>query len=384
MSTNNTPIVIVAYNRPRSLLRLLRSVSNANYPHKEITLIISIDKAENNSEVLEIANNFDWQFGTKLVNYNEVNLGLRNHILKCGDISLEYGSVIVLEDDLYVSKNYYEYSKAALDFSFNKDYVGGISLYNHKLNVHNREEFSPIEDGYDNWYFQFASSWGQAWSSQQWHNFKDWYTINPKLELFKSIPANVTAWSNKSWLKFYIAYLINENKYFLYPKISLTTNFSDAGTHVGKDSTSFQVPLSNLNNKKYQFATLEESTSVYNAFYENQQLHEYLNLNQQEVCIDLYAYKPEPEERYWLTTKNLDYKISKSFGRSLKPIDMNIIENISGEEIFLYDTSNSQKNKTKYNWQRKFIYNIKHISLTDALKISYFKILDKLRENNSR
>lgn len=382
MSYSITPIVIVAYNRPKSLLRLLRSINNANYPSKEIDLIISIDKAENNEEVLEIANNFIWEYGKKLVKYNEINLGLRKHILKCGDISKKYGSVIILEDDLYVSSNFYNYSLQALKFSDDKNYVGGISLYNHMINVHNREFFIPIEDGYDNWFFQFASSWGQAWSKLQWENFKEWYSKNQELKSRKNIPTNVSSWSDKSWLKFYIAYLIKENKYFIYPKISLTTNFSDAGTHVGKDGTGFQVPLAHLKNKEYQFSNLKISNSVYDAFYENQTLHAYLSLNKEEVCIDLYAYKPKPMERYWLTTKILDYKVLNSFGRSLKPIDMNIIENIKGEEIFLYDTSSSQKNMAKYNWQRKFIYNIKHISLTDALKISYFKFLEKLRRNN--
>lgn len=383
MPTINTPIVIVAYNRPRSLLRLLRSISNANYPHKGITLIISIDKADNNNEVLEIANNFEWHFGTKLVNYNKENLGLRKHVLKCADISKEYGSIIVLEDDLYVSSNFYNYSQTALEFSNNKDYIGGISLYNHSINLHNRDSFSPIADNNDIWFFQFASSWGQAWSYQQWHEFREWYAKNQKLESHKSIPSNVSLWSDKSWLKFYIAYLINKNKYFIYPKISLTTNFSDAGTHVGKDSTAFQVPLAYFEDKKYRFASLEESKSVYDAFYENQKLHEYLNLDKEEVCIDLYAYKSWGKERYWLTTKILDFKVLKSYGRSLKPVDMNIIENIVGEEIFLYDTSSFQKNNIKYNWQRKFIYNIKHIYFNDAIKFSYLRILEKLRINSS-
>ena len=59
-------------------------------------------------------------------------------------------------------------SPYAMEFSVNKKYIGGISLYNHELNVHTKENFKALDDGYDNWYFQFASSWGQAWSKANW------------------------------------------------------------------------------------------------------------------------------------------------------------------------------------------------------------------------
>ena len=225
----NTPIVIVAYNRPRSLKRLLGSIEAASYPSSEIELIISIDFAPDNDDVLEIANKFQWNHGKKTVNYQENNLGLRKHILKCGDLSLKYGSVIVVEDDLFVSPNFYNYTTSALKFcEENGRQVGGISLYNHQLNVHTRANFMALDDGYDNWYFQFASSWGQAWNAAQWKEFMAWYQAKPIIDDDIRVPEYVRSWSEKSWLKYNIAYLIDKNKFFLYPKISLSTNFSDA------------------------------------------------------------------------------------------------------------------------------------------------------------
>ena len=44
MLNNFPPIVVVAYNRPKSLSRLLKSLSNANYFSNNIDLIISIEK----------------------------------------------------------------------------------------------------------------------------------------------------------------------------------------------------------------------------------------------------------------------------------------------------------------------------------------------------
>ena len=50
-----------------------------------IPLIISIDRAEINLDVLEIAKGFAWSFGEKKVIYQEKNLGFRAHILQCGE-----------------------------------------------------------------------------------------------------------------------------------------------------------------------------------------------------------------------------------------------------------------------------------------------------------
>ncbi|WP_420322306.1 hypothetical protein [Flagellimonas sp.] len=372
---NPVPIVVVGFNRPRSISRILESLSKAYYPNKNIPLIISIDKGDDNQEVLDIANNFEWLYGDKIVHNNPENLGLRKHIIQCGDLSLKYGSVLILEDDLYVSPNFYYYTVRALEFSDNKTYIGGISLYNHQTNVHTNDIFLALDDGYDNWYFQFASSWGQAWTEGQWKNFKDWYGENDVLPRSEAIPANVASWSDKSWLKFFIAFLIETNTYFLYPKLSLTTNFSDAGTHVNTNSTGYQVPLLSIKKENYNFSSIDSCKGIYNSFYENTTLANYLEIPKEELCIDLYGYQHLTSDRYWLTSKTVGYKIIKSFSRSLRPLELNIIENVQGNEFFLYDTSVIEKNDYKENRYGKIMYNLKHLNYYDLLYL--FKVETK-------
>ncbi|MER3318206.1 MAG: glycosyltransferase [Allomuricauda sp.] len=355
------PIVVVAYNRPRSLARLLSSLHSAKYPHDYIDLIISIDKADDNQQVLDLAYDFQWEHGTKKVVYQEINLGLRKHILKCGNYSLEYGAVIVLEDDLYVSPNFYLFAEQALNFSKKETEIGGVSLYNHQLNVHTRENFLPHQDGYDNWYFQFASSWGQAWTKDQWTGFMDWYKEEPDIDNNQKVPSYVRSWSSKSWLKYNIAYLVEKDRYFLYPKISLTTNFSDAGTHIGNDSTIYQVPLDFGKQKEYSFSSVVNSHSVYDAYYENKNLHQILGLENDELCVDLFGYKPLHGQKYLLSSKVLDFKVIQSFGKSLKPHEDNVLQSIEGKELFLYDTSIKAKNPIVPNFERKIAYNYKQI-----------------------
>ena len=363
-----TPIIVIAYNRPKSLARLLDSLARARYPSTDIPLIISIDKGDNNQNILQIATEFNWLYGNKEVVYQKTNLGLRNHVLQCGNKSLEYGSAIILEDDLYVSPYFYYYTLQSLNFSLDKSYIGGVSLYNHQYNVHVGSNFQAVDDGYDNWYFQFASSWGQAYTDTQWSDFRAWYERQGVLKTNKSIPQNVINWSDKSWLKYNIAYLIEKDKYFLYPKISLTTNFSDKGTHANQDSTAYQVSLlRSAEDKKYRFSRLDESLAIYDAFFENIGIPSFLGLERRDVCVDLYGYKPTNGENYILTSKILNYKIIKTFGRCLKPMDNNIFQEIEGADFFLYETAKEEQNEFSKNKLRKIIYDIKLISFNDSL-----------------
>src|SRR4030043_1928352 len=121
-------IVVVAYNRPRSLERLLSSLRNA----KKISnaeLIISIDNKEPENIIIKnIADAFEWPYGDKKVIYQEKRLGLKQHVLQCGDLSQKYGSIIMLEDDLMVSPYFYDFAKKALEFYDGDDKIGGVSL----------------------------------------------------------------------------------------------------------------------------------------------------------------------------------------------------------------------------------------------------------------
>lgn len=365
-----TPIVVVAFNRKASLERLLGFINNASYPSTDIPLIISIDKG-NNQDVIDVAYAFEWSYGEKQVITHEENLGLRRHIIKCASMSEKYGSVIILEDDLIVSPNFYNYTQQALKFSKDKDYIGGISLYNHQVNVHTSDPFWPIEDGYDNWYFQFASSWGEAWSWEQWRKFHVWYEENKNKDLRAyNYPAYVAAWSAKSWLKYYIKYLIETNRYFIYPRVSLSSNCSDKGEHAcGEDNTAFQVPLLMSVKKTYDFSSLDASRAVYDAFYENQLLQK--TLLDEDVEVDLYGYKPIGEKRYILTSRALDYKVVRSYSCSMRPHEANVQYNQPGQDIFLYDTSETVKATidSKKLKHRQNVYKFKIVKRHQAIEM---------------
>ena len=142
-------IIIATYNRPNSLSRILKSIVKARYCNvKDIRLVISIDGGGDNfEEVCEIADKFDWKVGEKLVIKHEHNLGLRNHIIYCGDLSKEYGDIILLEDDLFVSPNFYLFATSSLNYYRGSKRIAGISLYAYEFNENAGLAFKPMKSG---------------------------------------------------------------------------------------------------------------------------------------------------------------------------------------------------------------------------------------------
>lgn len=215
MNKNNIAIVIVAYCREKSLARLLESVSRA-YIDDNTTLIISIDKS-NNPLVTEYANTFEWKYGEKRVIAHSENLGLKKHILSCGNYLDEFDAIIVLEDDLVVSEGFFNYSKLAVKQYQDNNNIAGISLYSFHINPHSTYPFFPDKSEYDNYFIQYAPSWGQVWMKNQWAEFKKWLESNDE-DIFDlpHLPINISRWGKKSWLKYHIKFAVEKNKYFIY------------------------------------------------------------------------------------------------------------------------------------------------------------------------
>ena len=393
---NQPAIVVIAYDRPDALKRLLDSIENAVYPENtRPDLVISIDKSDSDA-VVNVAQSFSYSHGGKVVLARKSRLGLRKHVLSCGELTKDYGSIIVLEDDLFVAPCFYEFACSALDFSQEDDRIGSISLYNHLFNVHKRESFCAIDDGYDNYYLQLASSWGQAYTKDQWISFRTWYDANENRNLAApAVPANVSGWSEKSWLKYYIVYLIETGRYTLYPRIGMTTNFGDAGTHADKSDTDLQIPISGSRIHPYcNFSTTAQSRAVYDSFFEPVAFirdgkivfglpQEASGTEDNEPLVtDLYGIKPVEKllsgcSRV-LSSQRLPYRIVKSFGRQMRPVDANIVYDVGGNDFYLYDMTERSQAPKSVPEALRFLYEYRGISAARMMKMIKYRISEKL------
>ena len=378
-------IVIITYNRPASLSRLLTFLSNSVFDCSDITLVISIDFQASSSHdaVVKIAEDFDWKYGEKKIIKHKKNLGLKAHVLSCGDLSEQYEAVIVLEDDIVVSPYFYDYAVQTLNKYDTDKNIAGISLYAFAWSPVADRAFTPAANGHDAYFFQNAQSWGQVWSKRMWQEFKEWYQVRKDTPFDKNLPDNVRNWSDKSWLKYHIWYCVEKNKYFVYPYVSLSTNYSDMGVHLKGENTYFQVPLLTGRKIKYDLPDFNNNSCAYDVYFERESLGSFLGIEDKELCVDLYGKKKNREKKkYWLTSEVANFQVLTSFALELRPQELNIIFNGLGSEIFLYDTSREIKNETKKNTleAKRTLYDIKEVPSRKLIEVLKYRFLKKINK----
>lgn len=331
-------VCIVGYNRPASMERLLRSVGAAYYPQgEEVALVVSVDHS-GSDEVADLADGFVWEHGPKRVIRHPRNLGLRRHILGCGELLDEFDALIVLEDDLVVAPDFYLFARECVGRYADSDEVAGISLYSFSRNYLDNMPFEPLDTGSDIYLMQCAMSWGQVWMRRQWREFVEWYT--PRAQEFPYTPAlpdYVLGWPSSSWLRYHTRYLVETGRWFVHPYVSRSTCFADAGVHSRHGSTLFQTPLQR---GAVRGGLRLEPGVRYDVFFECELLYGALGYSRDELTLDIYGNNDNRRgTRYLLTRRNLPYEVVRSFGIQLRPVELNVLMATEGNELFLYDTS---------------------------------------------
>lgn len=163
------PIIIFTYRRvPNQLIESLLT----NKLSKESELIIYSDGHKKNTDkkdIEKVRKYLKTIVGFKSVKIveSEENKGLANSIISgVSEILDIYGKIVVLEDDLIVSRDFIEYMNDALNFYTTNKKIWSISGYGPKLPCLNSYE--------DDLYLSpRASSWGWATWKDRW-DMVDW------------------------------------------------------------------------------------------------------------------------------------------------------------------------------------------------------------------
>jgi hypothetical protein len=236
------------------------------------------------------------------------------------------------------------------------------------------------------------SSLGQAWNYKQWNSFKKWYNTNPDILNVNGLPPIAKKWwPDTSWKKFFYAYLVKFNKFFVFPQISLTTSFNDPGTNMKVKSFFGQSPLKIIRSP-FKFKHLKDSLNVYDAYSEilPGAINKLSNLlKDYDYEVDLYARKDVFSKDYVLTTKPCA-KYIFSFDRSLKPHELNVVFELPGEEIYfalkedvLFYPSTVEHlkyNRSTDDFIKEFTYFYKNAFDTDVImRIIGFKVRNKIK-----
>ena len=329
-------IVVVAYNRPTALRRLLASLAELR-DVVAVPLVISIDAGGSQfAYVLAVAEQFKWLFGEKRVIVQERPLGLIDHVFACGDLVDEFGTIMLLEDDLVLSPMAYQYAAAALDFYATDSQIAGISLNALWFHGVTHEPFTPYLDDGDVFFMQIAWFQGQAYTQAQWARFREWretavsqiLPTDNMHELFQTFPAT-------DWFPLKTKYLVQTNRFYVFPRESLSSNFGDSGTHV-RSTSFFQVPLQ-TRRSHFRLQPLDTAVAVYNSFQE--MLPERLNqltsrFADYDFTVDLHGTRSlaNIHTEFVLTTQTIKNPLA-TFGLELRPLEANVIYNQPGKGI---------------------------------------------------
>lgn len=329
-------IVIPAFKRVRSINRLLGSLLRANINEQNVSILVSLDGGYDIG-VRNVVENFIRCFskGQLELYIQPKNIGLRNHILWCGSLSTIYTNILVLEDDLIVDKYFLSYVQEALIFYHDCKDVASISLYSPQWNEFENLPFLPhSEDGKSTYFMQIPSSWGQIWTSSQWDLFASWYDRNMNIDFNSLIQMPVAArnWPESSWKKYFYAYLLQNDKYVVYPYRSYTTNCSDpGGSHNVTGINFLHVPVfhMNLSHHDLQFSAFTKDAIKYDAYYERSNLSLPGNINNTHLTLscDIYGSKPAhllAKSDYVLTTRLCKDGIIAKYPLAYKPISLNL------------------------------------------------------------
>lgn len=287
----NAPIVLFVYNRPEHALTLLKSLESNKLSKKSILYIYADgpksdavkEQLEKINETRRIVKLKKWCSKVTIIERKK-NMGLANSVIAgVTEVINKHGTVIVLEDDLILSKNFLKYMNNALDIFEKKKKVMQISGYLFPVVLENRD---------DALFLPFTTSWGWATWRRSWKLFdKEMKRLiflekdsrqRKKFDLNNSYPYYDMLLNQKlgrvdSWaIRFYLSVFIN-NGLTLYPKKTLVYNngFDGSGVHTkygmyqGNIDESFDVnkfPNSiaiDEKNKKKVFAYIKRQNNIY-------------------------------------------------------------------------------------------------------------------------
>ena len=168
-----SPVAVFVYNRPEHTKKMLAKLDECFDADRYCLHIFSDGaKKDNDKNVLSVRKIImEFQkhnsFGSVVLHIKEKNCGLANSVI-AGVSALieEHGTVIVVEDDLIVAKDFLRYMQGALDFYQSDSRIWSIA------------GFTPYLEGVNNYphdvyLCERAGSWGWGTWKDRW-NKVDW------------------------------------------------------------------------------------------------------------------------------------------------------------------------------------------------------------------
>ena len=276
-----SPIVLFTYNRCDELKQAINNLKKAKLADESILYVFSDGpkSEEDVSDVKLVRNYLNEITGFKkvILNFSEVNKGLANSIISgVSEILKEHGKIIVLEDDLLVSKNFLVFMNQGLTYYQSNPKIISICGYNMGVKINESNVYT-----YDAFFAKRSASWGWATWDNKWQdidwNVNDFETFSKdkdKVREFKKYGSDLFRMLNRqqkgeinSWAVRYNYHQYKYDLYSVFPMISKIRNigFSEHATHTNQKYNRFDVDLDETSQYDFKF---QEEININNAIYE--------------------------------------------------------------------------------------------------------------------
>ena len=238
-------VALFAYNRPEHLSRCLQDLQAMPEAGKSHLRIFvdgprSTDSRDNHEAVVAVAKGAEG-FASAQVEVAETNRGLATSVITGVRRTLdEFGQVVVVEDDLRLSRHFLAYMRSGLNMYREAPQVYSIHGYSYPVDTELPETF----------FLRGADCWGWATWSRAWHRFQpDAAVLVRQLETgglerpfdldgsypFMKMLRDNSSGQNDSWAIRWHASAFLDGALTLYPGKSLVWNsgLDGSGTHSG-------------------------------------------------------------------------------------------------------------------------------------------------------
>lgn len=301
------PIVIICYNRPEHFKKTIDNLTKCKEAiNSNIFIFIDGPKNKNDTkkinEIINLAKDRKNYFQNLEIIKRDKNFGLRENITKSvSEILDQYSSIIVLEDDIIVSKHFLHYMNSALNYYKNEEKIWHISA------------FSPINNYLkkDNIYItRLMYCWGWGTWKNRWKKFssnEDLLINKLDSNLIKGLNFNNTydaysqIISNKkktmnTWAVFWYTSIYLNNKLCINPCTSLSKNIGLDGSGHNSGNNSYMYSLQKLNeSNEYKFYPETKIIENYDAYIEiqkyNKSQKKFINKLVETTLIKIFGEK---------------------------------------------------------------------------------------------
>lgn len=282
------------FRRAQSAKELLSNIAAADYGsfNSSIHLNIHVDYSDS-EDVRNIAEDFVWPYGSKILDFKEIRTGLRDSWISAWPNPEPNEVMIAFEDDVRVSPLYFQWILKLLDSYWTGDpflrdpQLLGFSLSSLKLDEISYpfrpwSSYEYIPGKPPVYLHSVPSSWGAVYFGDKWKEFLDFYNMRTAHDFYElnetkypiygvklgdhnlHIPDSRTnSWSS-SWKRFMIDFAFGRGYYMIYPNFSEGAAFATTlhlpGEHVPSSNVYTDPRTGTLLNKTWPLHVMLPST----------------------------------------------------------------------------------------------------------------------------